>query len=69
MKKLWLGAILGLLFLGSCAQNKEKREEFKEAHNKDSLRNRMGDSAVANSEPAPVAPDTLKTKTDGTKTK
>ncbi|WP_160138640.1 hypothetical protein [Chryseobacterium sp. c4a] len=69
MKKLWLGAILGLLFLGSCAQNKEKREEFKEAHNKDSLRNRMGDSAVANSEPASVTPDTSKIKTDSTKTK
>ncbi|PWN72360.1 hypothetical protein C1631_007120 [Chryseobacterium phosphatilyticum] len=69
MKKLWTGAILGLLFLGSCAQNKEKREEFKDAHNKDSLRNRMGDSAVAHSEPAPVAPDTSKTKTDSTKTK
>ncbi|SDJ17194.1 hypothetical protein [Chryseobacterium jejuense] len=67
MRKLWLGAILGLLFLGSCAQNKEKREEFKEAHNKDSLLNKMGDSAVANSEPA--APDTSKVKTNSTKTK
>ncbi|MCJ7935149.1 MAG: hypothetical protein MUW56_16375 [Chryseobacterium sp.] len=69
MKKLWIGAILGLLFLGSCAQNKEKREEFKDAHDKDSLRNRMGDSAVANSEPAPATPDTSKPKTDSTKTK
>ncbi len=31
MKKIWAGAILGLLFLGGCAQNKEKREEFKAA--------------------------------------
>lgn len=69
MKKLWTGAILGLLFLGSCAQNKEKREEFKEAHNKDSLRNRMGDSAVANSESSTPTPDTLKVKTDSIKTK
>ncbi len=69
MKKLWIGTVLGLLFLGSCAQNKEKREEFKDAHNKDSLRNRMGDSAVANSEPASAIPDTLKIKTDSTKTK
>lgn len=69
MKKLWLGAVLGLLFLGSCAQNKEKREEFKEAHDKDSLRNKMGDSAVANSEPAPVTPDTSKTRPESTKTK
>lgn len=69
MKKLWIGAVLGLLFLGSCAQNKEKREEFKEAHNKDSLRNRMGDSAVANSESSTSTPDTSKVKTDSIKTK
>ncbi|OCA74674.1 hypothetical protein [Chryseobacterium arthrosphaerae] len=69
MKKFWIGAVLGLLFLGSCAQNKEKREEFKDAHNKDSLRNSMGDSAVANSEPAPTSSDTLKIKKDSTQTK
>ncbi|MCT2561734.1 hypothetical protein [Chryseobacterium herbae] len=69
MKKLWIGAILGVMFLGSCAQNKEKREEFKDEHNKDSLRNKMGDSAVANSEPAPVSKDTSKVKTDSLKTK
>ncbi|WP_241330658.1 hypothetical protein [Chryseobacterium arthrosphaerae] len=69
MKKFWIGAVLGLLFLGSCAQNKEKREEFKDAHNKDSLRNSMGDSAVANSESAPTSSDTLKIKNDSTQTK
>ncbi|UTX50329.1 hypothetical protein [Chryseobacterium sp. MA9] len=69
MKKLWIGAVLGLLFLGSCAQNKEKREEYKDAHNKDSLRNKMGDSAVANSIPSPAATDTSKTKPDSTKVK
>ncbi|MBP1167918.1 MULTISPECIES: hypothetical protein [unclassified Chryseobacterium] len=69
MKKLWIGAVLGLLFLGSCAQNKEKREEYKEAHNKDSLRNKMGDSAVANSIPSPATSDTSKIKTDSTKVK
>jgi PBP1b-binding outer membrane lipoprotein LpoB len=69
MKKLWIGAILGALFLGGCAQNKEKREEFKDDRNKDSLRNKMGDSAVANSEPAPVSQDTAKVKTDSLKTK
>lgn len=42
--------ILSTLFLASCAQNKEKREEFKEEHNKDFMVNSMGDSAVANSE-------------------
>lgn len=66
MKTLWIGAFLGILFLGSCAQNKEKREEYKAAHDKDSLRNKMGDSAVANSESAPSTPPT---KTDSTKTK
>ncbi|MGN7756746.1 hypothetical protein ACTJIV_04665 [Chryseobacterium sp. 22532] len=69
MKKLWIGTALGILFLGSCAQNKEKREAFKDEHNKDSLRNNMGDSAVANSEPAPVAKDTAKVKADSLKTK
>ncbi|REC79562.1 hypothetical protein DRF60_06830 [Chryseobacterium elymi] len=69
MKKLWIGAVLGILFLGSCAQNKEKREEFKDEHNKDSLRNNMGDSAVANSELAPVPHDTVKVKTDSLKTR
>lgn len=70
MKKLWIGAILGLFFLGSCAQNKEKREEFKDEHDKNAMRNSMGDSAVANSEQAPAAvSDSLKGKTDSTKTK
>ncbi|KIC63682.1 hypothetical protein [Chryseobacterium taiwanense] len=56
MKKLWIVTGLGLLFLGSCADKKENREEFKEAHNKDSIRNSMGDSAVANSEPSQTIP-------------
>ncbi|MFZ4929642.1 hypothetical protein [Chryseobacterium sp. Mn2064] len=66
MKTLWIGAVLGIFFLGSCAQNKEKREEYKAAHDKDSLRNKMGDSAVANSESSSPAPTT---KADSTKTK
>jgi hypothetical protein len=57
MKKLWIVAVLGLLFLGSCADKKENREQFKEAHNKDSIRNTMGDSAVMNSEPSPTTPE------------
>lgn len=69
MKKFCFGALLGLLFLGSCAQNKERREAFKEAHNKDSLRNKMGDSAVANSTSTTATPDPSSTKTDSTKTK
>ncbi|EJL74032.1 hypothetical protein [Chryseobacterium populi] len=67
MKKLWIGAILGLSFLGSCAQNKEKREEFKDEHDKSAIRNSMGDSAVANSEPAAAITDS--TKADSMKTK
>ncbi|MCS3870714.1 hypothetical protein J3D55_003630 [Chryseobacterium ginsenosidimutans] len=70
MKKLWIGAVLGLLFLGSCADKKENREAFKEDHNKDSLRNKMGDSAVANSETTQVTPtDTAKVPADSTKIK
>jgi len=69
MKKLWIGTVLGLLFLGSCAQNKENREEFKDDHDKNALRNKMGDSAVANSEYAPAkVSDTAKVK-DTIKTK
>ncbi|WP_232816085.1 hypothetical protein [Chryseobacterium capnotolerans] len=56
-------------FSWKLCSKQRKREEFKDAHNKDSLRNRMGDSAVANSEPAPATPDTSKTKTDSTKVK
>ena len=69
MKKFCIGAVLGILFLGSCAQNKEKREEFKKAHDKDFLRNKMGDSAVANSESTTAPPDSSAPKTDSTKTK
>jgi len=50
MKKLWIGAVVGLLVFASCADKKENREEFKADHNKDSMRNDLGDSAVANSE-------------------
>lgn len=67
MKKLWIGAVLGLFFLGSCADKKANREEFKDEHDKSAMRNEMGDSAVANSEHAPA--DTMKVKTDTVKTK
>ncbi|MDC8103112.1 hypothetical protein ACNFU2_21215 [Chryseobacterium sp. PTM-20240506] len=70
MKKLWIGAVLGLFIMSSCAQNKEKREEFKDEHDKNAMRNTMGDSAVANSDTAQTNPsDSLKTKTDSTKAK
>ncbi|MCY0967836.1 hypothetical protein [Chryseobacterium wangxinyae] len=69
MKKLWIAAISGLLFLASCADKKENREEFKTDHNKDYMRNDLGDSAVANSEQnagdtTNLANDTLKKPTD-----
>ncbi len=62
MKKLLAGAVLGLLFLGSCAQNKEKREEFKDERDKEFMRNNLGDTATSHSESA-VA-DSLKMKSD-----
>ncbi|WP_050021948.1 hypothetical protein, partial [Chryseobacterium sp. P1-3] len=48
-------AVSGLLFLGKlCSKIKKKREEFKDEHNKRIFaKTKMGDSAVANSEPAP----------------
>ena len=52
-----------------CSKQRKKREEYKDAHDKDSLRNRMGDSAVANSIPSPATSDTSKSKTDSIKVK
>ncbi|WP_292010922.1 hypothetical protein [Chryseobacterium sp.] len=70
MKKMWIGAVFSLFFLGGCAQNKEKREEFKDEHNKDSFRNNLGDSAVAHYEQSTATvPDSVKTVSDSTKTK
>lgn len=66
MKKLGIGAILALITLGSCADKKENREEFKEEHNKDSLRNHLGDSATANSEATKPETDTPKDLKDTT---
>ncbi|MCJ8155654.1 hypothetical protein MKJ01_18005 [Chryseobacterium sp. SSA4.19] len=67
MKKLLAGAVLGCLLLGSCAQNKENREEFKEERNKDYMRNSMGDSAASHSESATA--DSMKMKEDTARTK
>lgn len=46
MKKLFAFAILGTLCFSSCAQKEEKREEFKENHDKDYKRNAGVDSAA-----------------------
>ncbi|MCX8523956.1 hypothetical protein OF897_08475 [Chryseobacterium formosus] len=64
MKRLGIGAVLALITLGSCADKKENREEFKAEHNKDSLRNHLGDSAAANSEPTTAEKDTPKALKD-----
>lgn len=45
MKKLFVFAVFGTLCFASCAQKEEKREEFKEEHNKDYKRNAGVDSA------------------------
>jgi len=50
-------AIIFLLTILSCGQSKENREEFKGKHDKDFLRNKLGDSAVANSEMSSVSSD------------
>lgn len=49
MKKLFGLALLGLLFLGSCAQKEEKRDEYKESHSVDEKRNAGVDSAALES--------------------
>lgn len=69
MKKLWLAAVLGMIVFGSCADKKENREEYKANHDKDPMRNDLGDSAVANSEKnaadtTNLANDTVKKPTD-----
>lgn len=68
MKKLWLGAAVAAMFLASCAQDKEKREEFKDERDKNFMRNNLGDTAVSHSEPGTYA-DTAKVKTDSTAAK
>ncbi|SEN03962.1 hypothetical protein SAMN05421856_11259 [Chryseobacterium taichungense] len=67
MTKLFTGAVLALVFLGSCAQKKEDREEFKDERNKEYMRNSMGDTAASHSESATA--DSLKMKSDSATTK
>ncbi|AZA56873.1 hypothetical protein EG349_18815 [Chryseobacterium shandongense] len=67
MKKLFTAAVFTSLFLASCAQNKENREEFKDERNKEYMRNSMGDTAASNSESATA--DSLKMKSDTAMTK
>ncbi len=50
MKKLLILTVFGSLFLGSCAQKEEKREEFKEEHSVEHKRNAGVDSAAFNDE-------------------
>lgn len=67
MTKLFTAAVFAILFLGSCAQKKENREEFKDERNKEYMRNSMGESAAANSEMATA--DSSKIKSDSLSTK
>lgn len=64
MKQLILPAIIGFLFITGCAQNKEKREEYKEDHYKNEMVNDFADSAVAASDNVQNSEDTAKIKTD-----
>ncbi len=60
MKKLIVPVLIAVAALvGSCAQEKEKREEFKENHYKNEMVNDLGDSAVA-------AGDSTEVRTDST---
>ncbi|KQT17635.1 hypothetical protein ASG31_09580 [Chryseobacterium sp. Leaf404] len=67
MKNTILSTLTLLALATSCADKKENREEFKENHNKDSLRNTSGDNAVNNSEPVNSA-DSSRYKTDTAQT-
>ncbi|MEC3876981.1 hypothetical protein [Chryseobacterium salviniae] len=67
MTKLFTAAVFTALFLGSCAQKKENREEFKEERNKEYMRNSMGETAAANSEMD--TPDSAAVKSDSSVTK
>jgi len=67
MRNTIISASLVLFCTISCADKKENREEFKAEHNKDSLRNKLGDSAAANSETV-NASDSNKSKLDTAET-
>ena len=61
MKKLIVPVLIAVAaVVGSCAQEKEKREEFKEDHYKNEMVNDLGDSAVANTDSMSVRTDTVK---------
>lgn len=64
MKKIIFASFLGILFLGSCAQDKEKREEYKNSHNKDFMRNSLGDTVVANTDSTAITVDSTSIKTN-----
>ena len=55
MKKFILPAAIAAITFLSCAQKKEKREEYKEDHYKNEMVNNLGDSAVAATDSANAA--------------
>ncbi|MCW3170634.1 hypothetical protein OMO38_19060 [Chryseobacterium sp. 09-1422] len=57
MKSTRYTALTILLVLINCAQKKEGREDYKNEHDKDFLRNKVGNSAVPNSEKAITVDD------------
>lgn len=66
MKKLFFAVTAGLLFLASCAQDKEKREDFKEDHSAQEMVNDVGDSAVSATDQTAVVTDTVTVNHDST---
>lgn len=66
MKKLLFAAAAGLLFLASCAQDKEKREDYKEENSAQHMVNEVGDSAVAATDQTTVEVDTAAVNIDST---
>jgi hypothetical protein len=63
MKKLIIPVLMAVASIAtSCAQDKEKREEFKEDHYKNEMVNDLGDSAVAATDSTTVVTDSTEVK-------
>lgn len=69
MKKIILATTTGVVFLVSCAQDKEKREDFKDEHSAREMVNEVGDSAVSATDETGVSIDTAAVKIDSTNVK
>ena len=69
MKKLIFAAAAGVIFLASCAQNKEKREDFKDEHSANEMVNEVGDSAVSATDKTAASIDTAAVRIDSSNVK